>query len=136
MTIQSLRSFEFFRDTINAYKLEVIQFVDGAKCSSEYINLRVFFVGGEKLRPTKYGVCLTIDEMRKILPFLERLEEFKFGETRKIKFQRMAHPMDYLLSLTKSDGKVQELHLNITAIKSLTDKKGEYIDPPLGDTVS
>lgn len=135
MTIQRLASFEYFRDSIYSYKVEVIQFVTGEKCSPEYINLRAFFVGGDGMRPTKHGLCITVDEMRKILPFLERLEEFSFGENRKIRFERMADPMSYLLSLTKQDGKTQGFSMNTTAIKCLTDGKAKYIDPTPGDIV-
>ena len=81
-----------------------------------FVNFRTFFC--EKL--TRFGVCLSEEEFKELLPSLERKESYgRFG-TRSVAFYKSS-PSLYTVKLVKQNG-VQSMKFNEESLKGLIEK--------------
>src|SRR5882762_3019920 len=88
-----------------------------------YVDIRTYFIDGQCEQPTRYGVFLTMDEFKNILPYLSTKKSHEIDGNRKISFAKNGWLSD--LKLTKVDGKESNISLNINEIEKITSFKDE-----------
>ena len=79
MPFRTIASFEFFNDGEYSSRADVIQWGEDKNWSAYNISLRSFYIGDGQERPTRNGVCLRQEEIRKLIPYLERGEEARLN---------------------------------------------------------
>src|SRR5260370_37640285 len=113
--------FELSNTGIYRKVLSVLAINDG----KYFVDIRLYFVDGPKEKPTKIGVCLTLEEFENILPYLSERKPHEIESLRKISLIIGNSGWLYDLKLTKANGKKSNITLTLKEMDKIVDFKDE-----------
>jgi hypothetical protein len=116
---------ELYSDVINQkdsyvkkIKVLLINGNDG-KHKSYWVDIRCYYLT-EACKPTKFGVCITFDELNKLLPNMMALKDCnEENYWRRVSFEKSDKAFLYNLNVSKIDGKETSIALTFKDIQKI-----------------
>ncbi len=92
---------------------------DGKECTYR-VDIRCYYNFEEECKPTKFGVCITVDELKKLLPNMMALRDCnEDNQWRRVWFTKSDKKFLYNLNLRKFDGMESSISLTHKDIKKI-----------------
>jgi hypothetical protein len=117
---------EMYSNTIcesNSYSKKVkvlLSTGNDGKDNSYWVDKRIYYIDGEKIKPLKFDVCLTLNELEKLLPDMMDLKDCEVkNDRRRVWFEKRESKFLYELKMRKFDGKEASISLTHKDIKSI-----------------
>jgi hypothetical protein len=85
-----------------------------------WVDIRCHYNFEDEWKPTKFGVCITVDELKKLLPDMMALKDCdEDNQWRRVWFKKSDKKFLYDLNLRKFDGKETSISLTHKDIKKI-----------------
>ncbi len=129
MTFTELYSTDINQKDSYVKRVKVLLCSGEEENSSYWIDIRCHYINGEENRATKFGVCLKVEELEKLLPNMIQLKDCDQGtQWRRVWFEKSEKKFLYDLKMRKFDGKEASISLTHKDIKSINFIRDKIFD--------